>query len=636
MRLLYLLLFALLSLSTTANADVTPFDDSSSANSPFGSSQSIPPVSKAMPLRVVQDADAGSIMLQWVLLDNVYLYRSQLKLTPLDADKQPLAFDKKLALPTGEPHHDLVYGKTEVYFNQLTLEITTTQLPAAARFLRIQYQGCLDKLLCYPPQEKNLPLSEALIKANSAADHISTTTEAAGKPSHTQQQTADQAGTDLLNLLNSADANDFANWASSQSLGYVLLLFFLGGVLMAFTPCVFPMFPILLGILAGDNKPSATRGFAVSLAYVLGMAVPYTLAGLLVALSGARINLQAWLQQPAAIIVAALIFAALALSMFGLYELQLPARLRNRLGSGRSNDTGSLTQATLLGAISGLIVSPCITPVLAGALLFVALQGQLLSGSLALFVLAMGMGVPLLIIGAGGASLLPRAGSFMEDIKRFFGLVLLLMAIWLLSRLLPASLTLWLYGITLFIYAILQGAFDDSRRLRQAISLLLLCYALLLMLGAAAGGQSPFAPLAPFNQADNKISSSQPANQRSRFETLDAQQLAQRLAQAEARGTPVLIDFFADWCSACKELEKTTLSNPAVLAAMQDFALLRVNITEINAANRQLMRQYQILGLPCLVFIDSKGEEIRNTRVLGYMNSQQWLKHLEQEVMAKI
>jgi thiol:disulfide interchange protein DsbD len=287
--------------------------------------------------------------------------------------------------------------------------------------------------------------------------------------------------------------------------------------------------------------------------------------------------------------------------------------------------------------------------VLAGALLFVAAQGQVITGTLALFVLSLGMGLPLLVIGAGGASLLPRAGNFMEDIKHFFGLVLLLVAAWLAGRLLAPSHLLWVYGIILFGYAITHGATDTNRRLRQTINLLLLFYALLLMVGAAAGGTSLVTPLKPLthptptatpistsatNPGAAPVAASRPTT--GTFETIAGNRLQQELAAAKVGRLPVLVDFFADWCTSCKELDKTTLSNPAVLSAMASFRLLRVDITDINATNRQLMQRFHILGLPCLVFFDTNGVEIPHARVLGYLNSQQWLQHMKMRVLPSI
>lgn len=611
------LLFALLlgchSLALAAPANANP----------FGNSQSIPRVEQAMPFNVVQDAQRLDI--RFTLLDDVYLYRPQLKLIPLGLDNQTLDFDFWSLVPSGTPHEDDIYGKTEVFFNELTLSVPLEQLPDGTTAIRLGYQGCLENILCYPPQDSLITLDYP---------RLSTVTNKAGATNAVTaplslQATADDSS--LFDVLKSADANRFAHWANAQSLGYVLLLFFVGGLLMAFTPCVFPMIPILLGILAGTRNPTPAKGFMVSLAYVLGMAVPYTLAGLLVALTGAKFNLHLWLQQPWVIVVAALVFVLLSLAMFGLFEMQMPARLRQQLGG--TNPNGSLTQAAVLGGISSLIVSPCITPVLAGSLLFVAAQGNALTGTLALFTLSLGMGIPLLIIGAGGSHLLPKAGNFMEDIKRLFGLILLLMAIWLAGRLLPAPATLALYGAVLFIYALLQGATDRSHPFRQALALLVLFYASLLMIGALAGAQSPLKPLAPFTGAAQSATAHQHT---SAFTSIDKTQLADVLQQAAASRQPVLVDFYADWCVSCKEFEDTTLSDPAVLSAMTQISLLRIDLSKVDKVTRDIMQQHQVLGLPALLFFDRSGNEISKARVLGYMNSEQWLSNLHSHVLPAI
>lgn len=269
-------------------------------------------------------------------------------------------------------------------------------------------------------------------------------------------------------------------------------------------------------------------------------------------------------------------------------------------------------------------------------MIFVAIQGNLVTGILAFLFMAIGMGVPLLIIGAGGASLLPKAGDFMNDIKHFFGLILLLMAIWLLGRIIDPTLSLWLYGAVLLVYAVTLGAFGGVSRFRQGIAVLILAYASLLLAGAATGGKSLFTPLATlqptFPSTGVQAVNSQTSTTQSAFTEVAPNGLAATLAAAARDHRPVLVDFYADWCTACKELEETTLSDPAVLAAMQDITLLRVDISEMTAVNSQLMRQYHILGLPCLIFFDEDGEEITSARVLGYMDSAQWLKHLKMHV----
>jgi thiol:disulfide interchange protein DsbD len=428
-------------------------------------------------------------------------------------------------------------------------------------------------------------------------------------------------------------------------LSMVVALFFAGGLLLAFTPCVFPMIPILTGVIAGENNPSAYRGFTLSLAYVLGVAIPYTLAGLLVASFGAGMNLQYWLQQPAAIITAAFVFVVLSLAMFGLYELQLPAFLRDRLNRAGHERGGSLLGAGLLGVISALIVSPCVTPILAGALVYVAGTGDAVTGASSLFALSMGMGVPLILVGTGGASLLPRAGAWMDDIKHLFGVLMLGMAIWLLDRILADGITLALYGMLLTVYGVQLGALEPGGeyRLRRGLALLLALYGVVMLIGAASGGKDPWQPLAHL-QPDAAVTAENNAPARADADAgmaawrhLEGQAALERqLQQAQQADQPVLVDFFAEWCVACRILEEETLSHPEVLEALSGFRLLRVDITEVNAENRALMEDFRVLGLPTLMFRDGDGAEIPDSRVLGEMGPDRFRQHLNEKVFPAI
>jgi thiol:disulfide interchange protein DsbD len=426
----------------------------------------------------------------------------------------------------------------------------------------------------------------------------------------------------------------------SHGLGMVLLLFFAGGLLLAFTPCVFPMIPILSGIIAGADNPGAGRGFMLSSAYVLGVAVPYTVAGLLVAMFGAGMNLQYILQQPAAIIVSTIIFVVLALAMFGLYELQLPAALRNRLNSmGEGRNGGSLWGAGLIGAISALVVSPCVTPILAGALVYVAASGDALTGALSLFALSMGMGFPLIMFGTGGGHLLPKAGAWMEDIKRFFGVLMLGVAVWLLGRVIPASLTLALYGLLLTSYGVWLGALEPVQagqsRLKRTLALVMALYGAIMLVGAAGGGTDPLQPLdRPAIVVEGATTAT--ATQGAWLKVKGSDALQQQLDQARRDGQPVLVDFYADWCAACKVLEEKTLNQSDVLAALakQNYRLIKADITEVNRDNQGIMQRFGIIGLPCLIFFDSNGNEVAGSRILGEMGPESFVLHMKTKVSA--
>ncbi|WP_101674873.1 protein-disulfide reductase DsbD [Alloalcanivorax mobilis] len=594
-----------------------------------------PSVDEAIQVVPDQDWDQQKLIVSFSLLDGVYLYQHRLGFTLRDTNGNELESFDDLALPPGEDKHDEIYGDVKVYHQQLDVDLPLRSVPLAATELEVRYQGCIENRLCYPPQTRTF------------------TFEAPGPTASapTSAPAAVVAGSDddggFVATLFSEDANAFSHWMRDQSLTLIIGLFFVGGLLLAFTPCVFPMVPILSGIIAGEKTPSARRGFVLSLAYVLGVAVPYTLAGLLVALFGAGLNLQFLLQQPAAIITSVVIFVLLALSMFGLYELQLPERLRSRLSGAGPNGGGGLAGAAVMGAISALVVSPCVTPILAGALLYVAGSGDAATGAASLFALSMGMGVPLLIFGTGGGHLLPRAGQWMDEVKRFFGVVMLAVAIWLLDRIVSDVLTLGLYGVLAACYGVQLGALEaGGSRLKRALALVLALYGAIMLVGAASGGDDPWQPLARLGQSDRPAATAAgaPANdagnvapvaaEHGAWTTLNGRQaLNQALADSANQGTPVLVDFFAEWCVACKVLEETTLSNERVLKAMQDFHLYRVDITEINDENQQIMADYQIFGLPSLVFFDNGGREIADSRVLGEMGPERFLQHLDKRVM---
>jgi thioredoxin:protein disulfide reductase len=446
-----------------------------------GTQNDIPHASDAMQVSAFAEPEQQQIRVMISLFPGVYLYQHSLGLRLLDENGNLLNDFADWQPPAGEPKVDEIFGEVEVYYDQLELTVVLDSVPLVATVLEVDHQGCLEDVLCYSPQTARIPLTFV------------------PKPQAVVVTTGN-TGISFLDTLTSDNAGAFSDWMGIHGLGMVLLLFFAGGLLLAFTPCVFPMIPILSGIIAGADNPGAGRGFMLSSAYVLGVALPYTVAGLLVAMFGAGMNLQYMLQQPAAIIFSTIVFVVLALAMFGLYELQLPSALRNRLNSlGEGRNGGSLWSAALIGAISALVVSPCVTPILAGALVYVAASGDALTGALSLFALSMGMGLPLILFGTGGGHLLPKTGAWMEDIKRFFGVLMLGVAIWLLDRIIPASLTLALYGLLLASYGVWLGALEPVQagqsRLKRTAALIMTLYGAIMLVGAAGGGSDPLQPL---------------------------------------------------------------------------------------------------------------------------------------------
>lgn len=586
----------------------------------------IPTLEEAIVVSALADTTGQQILVTFELWPDVYLYQHRLGFTLRDNDGNTLTTFDNLVLPTGKSKTDEIFGDVTVYYHGVDIPLPLDAVPMVPAQLEVSFQGCLEDVLCYPPKTRTLPVS--FVSADSDVSAPRTT--------------PGSSDSDFLDTLTSSDANAFNRWMQDHGLGMIVLLFFAGGILLAFTPCVFPMIPILSGIIAGSNNPSASRGFMLSSAYVLGVAVPYTVAGLLVALFGAGLNLQFLLQQPAAIITSAVIFVILSLSMFGLYELQLPEGLRSRLNDlGNQREGGSLGGAAIMGAISALVVSPCVTPILAGALVYVAGTGDALTGATSLFALSIGMGTPLIMVGTGGGHVLPRAGAWMDEIKRFFGVMMLGVAAWLAGRILDGSTTLMLYGLLAVAYGIYLGALDATpeggSRLKRALSSLLALYGTLMIIGAAAGGSDPASPLRPLAQPlvassgapSPGVSAAQAAQPGQWFTVSGQQALADTLERARQAGQPVLVDFFAEWCVACKVLEEETLTVAPVMSALSDHWLVRADITEINSENQAIMSDYNILGLPCLVFFDAAGNEVPNARILGEMGPERFLAHVK-------
>lgn len=614
------LLFTLL-VFAGVQARALPGDDTAG----FNTGNEVPTVDEAFGIEAFHVPGDSVIRVAFDLLESTYLYRHRMDFRLEAPDGSVISDFTDLRLPPGKHKKDEFLGDVQVY--QQDFAITLPVESPRDAVLIVDYQGCLEDQLCYPPDSRRIEL------AGTGAE-----------PPPEQASSADTAGSNgFLATLRSPDAHAFSDWMQGHNLGMVVLLFFAGGLLLAFTPCVFPMIPILTGIIAGEDNPSAYRGFTLSLAYVLGVAVPYTLAGLLVATLGAEVNLQYWLQQPTAIILAALVFVVLSLAMFGFYELQLPAPLRDRLHRSGHERGGSLAGAGIMGAISALIVSPCVTPILAGALVYVAGTGDAVTGASSLFALSLGMGVPLILVGTGGGSLLPRAGNWMADIKHLFGVLLLGVAIWLLDRIIPDGITLALYGVLLAVYGVQLGALEPGGeyRLRRGIALLLALYGAIMLVGAASGGTNPWQPLAHFQPDSTRTASADgedPAgNTMAQWHNLDDQAALERqLQQARQADEPVVVDFFAEWCVACRVLEEQTLSHPGVLEELSGFRLLRVDITEVTAANRQLMADYKVLGLPTVMFLGPDGAEIPDSRVLGEMDPEQFRDHLNRKVFPAI
>ncbi|RSV89020.1 protein-disulfide reductase DsbD [Klebsiella aerogenes] len=520
--------------------------------------------------------------LSWHIKDGYYLYRKQITLTTKDA----AIVDP--SLPPGEWHEDEFYGKSEIYRQRLMLPITLTQAGKAAT-LTVTYQGCADAGFCYPPETKVVPLSAVLADSDKAQ---------AAKPSApaTLPASGSQTG------------------AEPESLPFSALWALLIGIGIAFTPCVLPMYPLISGIvLGGKQRLSTARALLLAFIYVQGMAVTYTALGLVVAAAG--LQFQAALQHPYVLIGLSVVFIALALSMFGLFTLQLPSSLQTRLTlMSNKRQGGSPGGVFAMGAIAGLICSPCTTAPLSAILLYIAQSGNLWLGGGTLYLYALGMGLPLILVTVFGNRLLPKSGPWMAHVKTAFGFVILALPVFLLERVIGEAwgLRLWsLLGVAFFSWAFITslGASKPWLRLVQIV-----------MLGAALVSARPlqdwaFGAPAVQQQAHLEFT---------RVSTVD--ELNQALAQA--KGKPVMLDLYADWCVACKEFEKYTFSAPEVRQALKETVLLQVDVTKNSAQDAALLQHLQVLGLPTILFFNAQGEEQPAQRVTGFMDAAAFSAHL--------
>ena len=544
------------------------------------------PVREAFQLSV-HESTADHITLRFVAADGYYLYRHRFQFHTEPASATLGAAQ----LPDGEKKHDEYFGDVEVY--HAIVDVTLPR-PAGAQqpfTLLVTYQGCADKGLCYPPE--------------------------------TQRLSIDGQGAAL------APAVAPAATATSGWTWHDLLLYLLAGIGLTFTPCVLPMLPIVSSIVL-RGQVGGLRGLSLSLAYALPMAACFAALGALMGLFGAQFNLQARLQSAWVLVPFALIFAVFALAMFGTFELKLPQAISSRLDRIAGNAKGgSLWGAAVLGIVSSLLVSPCVSAPLAGALLYISASGDAVGGALKLFALGIGMGVPLVVVATGGAAWLPKGGVWMNWVKNAIGVLLLAVAVGLLSRVLPGPLTLLLTGllaagIGLFLGALEFGVKNTRERLAQLLGLLMICYAVASWIGAFSGQSDPFKPL---GSATASLASGGAAHSPgSAWQTITTQaELDRALADAKADGKPLVLDWYADWCISCKVIEHEVLTDSQVIAALAPYQRVRFDMTDSNAEQRAVLDRYKLFGPPALLFFDANGQEVSNSRIVGEIDTNGFL-----------
>ena len=539
------------------------------------------PVRDAFKLNLIESTPEN-IKLRFVPTEGYYLYRHRFafKAEPADITLGPVQ------LPPGEAKHDEYFGDVEVYHGIVDVDIPRPANDQRPFTLVVTYQGCADKGLCYPPETERLSIG--------------------GAP-------ATQSASD-----STAAAPSSWNWRE-------LALFFLAGIGLTFTPCVLPMLPILSGVVL-RGQVGGLRGFSLSLAYVLPMAACFALLGALMGLFGAQLNLQARLQSVWVLVPFALFFALFALAMFGVFELKLPQAISNRLDRvANRTQGGSLWGAAVLGVVSSLLVSPCVSAPLAGALLYISASGDALGGGLKLFALGLGMGAPLLLVATGGAAWLPKSGPWLVSVKNAIGVLLLGLAIGLLSRVLPGPATLLLIGLLAAGVSLFLGTLEfvykaPRQRLAQLLGLFLLVYALACWFGALSGQSDPFNPIGRSFATQSALSG--PAQTTGDWQTITTpNELDNALAEAKAAGQPLLLDWYADWCISCKVIEHEVLNNPQVVERLKGYRLVRFDMTASNAEQRALLDRYQLFGPPALMLFGKNGVEKSDQRVIGEINA---------------
>ncbi|MEF8713678.1 MAG: protein-disulfide reductase DsbD [Accumulibacter sp.] len=549
--------------------------------------------------------DGQNIEVRFAIARDYYLYRDKFRFV---AEPSTVQLGTAI-LPPGKEKHDETFGRVEVYYDQAVIRLPVERNPSGPLplILKVTSQGCADAGICYPPQQQQLSLQ--------LPDQA---TAPAGPPPATlpsQGVATDESGR-IAQLFRNAGF-----WVLFGS-------FFGFGLLLSLTPCVFPMIPILSGIIVGSGRDghgvSHARAFLLSLAYVIGMAVSYAAAGVAAGLTGTL--LAAALQNPWVLGGFAAIFVLLSLSMFGFYELQLPTVLQSKVSEeARHLHGGSLPGVAAMGALSAIIVGPCVAAPLAGALLYIGQTGDAALGGAALFAMGLGMGVPLLVVGMSAGTLLPKSGAWMEAIKKTFGVILLATAVWLVSPVLPAVVQMLAWALLLIVPAIYLHALDPLpahakgwQRFWKGIGIVMLLFGAAMLLGTLAGSRDPLQPLSVLR--GNAASGETRPLAFTRVRSLT--ELETRIAAA---GRPVLLDFYADWCVSCKEMERFTFADARVQARLAGWTLLQVDVTANSEADQALLQRFKLYGPPGLIFFDRHGREIEGVRVVGFQNAEEFL-----------
>lgn len=567
-----------------------------------GSSQAkFLPVHEAFRPGIVAVEDQ-QIRLQFDITPEYYLYRHRLKFELEDSDASIAA----VTLPDGLQKTDEFFGDVEVYYDRLEVLLEIEPGNRAPQSLRVEFQGCADAGLCYPPETVLLALDG---KGSSTAARLGDTNRGGADPSPGGMQSV----------------------LSGDNFALALALFFLAGLGLTFTPCVLPMLPIMSSLVLGRQNIDRLRAFILAVSYVLGMAISFALVGALIGVFGAALNIQARLQSPWVLGTFAVFFVIFALAMFGLFDLRLPAFMREPLEKlGSRTRGGSIAGAATMGVLSTLVVSPCISAPLAGALVYISTTGDALGGAASLFALALGMGLPLLVVALFGSALLPRSGPWLNNVKQVFGFGLLGVAIWLLERMLPGPLTLALWaalaaGLAVQLGVLERMARSGTGRLVQTLGLLSALYAAAALAGALGGGADPLRPLAPFTANGSATAASSSGF----FTTVtDQAGIERELEQARALERPAVIELYADWCISCKVIEREVINHPQVRQQLESFVRIKLDLTDNTPDQRAWLGKQSLFGPPAFLFFDTQAQEVAGLRVQGEIDRSAFMERL--------
>ncbi len=565
----------------------------------------------------ITTVDDDTIAVEIELGSQIYLYKDKLKIEDADSNDGINFSTVNTVTKTVDHEGEKVYETNPVTH----IDLSENKKLSGEQKVRVKlsYQGCSLAGLCYEPQQTVL---EIMVNADklSLAD-----------PAHLSALALVKPVKEVMTPKNESETDQIASVIKGGSLWFIIISFFGFGLLLSLTPCVFPMIPIISSVILAQGKGmGAKKAFLLSLVYVLSMAVAYTIAGVLAGLFGA--NLQAAFQTPWIITVFALVFVLLSLSMFDVYELQIPNFIQSRLSKLGGQQSGVIGIA-IMGFLSALIVGPCVAAPLAGALIYIGQTGDALLGGIALFALSIGMGVPLLIVGTTSGKFMPKPGMWMDVIKAIFGVMLLGIAIWMMGRVLDENTTLLLWGGLAIFVAINTGALEplgdhpswSSRSNVKALGFLILLYGMSLLIGGMAGAKNLLHPLDPFLSVKQEISA--PANTHKVFEKITSIEELDAIL-AENKGKRVMVDFYADWCTACKEFEDKTFSDESVKKSMDAYVLVQVDVTANDDASKAITKKYGIFGPPAILFFDEKGQKIEDASIVGFKEPKEFLTHL--------